>query len=121
MSEKKCLECGEPLLGRIDKKFCGDQCRNSYNNRMNSDSTNIVRNINNRLRKNRRILAELNPEGKAKVHKDQLLSKGFNFKYNTHTYTTQKGATYFFVYDQGYLQIEDNFYVLVVDKRINEK
>ncbi|MDX9932921.1 MAG: hypothetical protein AB7V36_11575 [Bacteroidales bacterium] len=121
MSDKLCLECGEPLLGRADKKFCSDQCRNTFNNRMNSDSINLVRNINNQLRKNRRILTELNPEGKTKVHKDKLLSKGFSFKYSTHSYTTQKGTTYFFIYDQGYLTLEDGFYFLVVDKRLLDK
>jgi len=30
----RCLECGEPLLyGRKDKKFCNDDCRNSWHNR----------------------------------------------------------------------------------------
>jgi hypothetical protein len=121
MSDKLCLECGEPLLGRADKKFCSDQCRNTFNNRMNSDATNLVRNINNQLRKNRRILSELNPEGKCKVQKDQLLSKGFSFRYCTHSYTTQKGTTYYFSYDQGYLPLEDGSYFLVVDKKLLDK
>lgn len=121
MSDKLCLECGETLLGRADKKFCSDQCRNTFNNRMNSDSTNLVRNINNQLRKNRRILTELNPEGKTKIHKDKLLTKGFSFRYITHSYTTQKGTTYFFIYDQGYLALEDGYYFLVVDKRLLDK
>ncbi|MBC7863150.1 MAG: DUF2116 family Zn-ribbon domain-containing protein, partial [Bacteroidia bacterium] len=42
---KKCPECGESYLGRVDKKFCSDQCRNTYNNRHNADGTNQVRNI----------------------------------------------------------------------------
>lgn len=121
MSERLCLECGEPILGRSDKKFCSDQCRNAYNNRMNSDVNNLMRNINNRLRKNRRILSALNPTGKTKVKKDQLLSKGFNFKFFTHTYTTQKGTTYYFIYDQGYLQLDKDLFVLVVDKKLAEE
>ena len=121
MSEKLCLECGDPILGRSDKKFCSDQCRNTFNNRMNSDATNLVRNINNALRKNRRILEFFNPEGKAKVHKDKLMEKGFSFKYLTNSYTTQKGTTYYFIYDQGYLPLEEGFYFLVVDKRLLDK
>ena len=38
-------------MGRADKKFCSDGCRNSHNNTLNKDSSNLVRNINNRLRK----------------------------------------------------------------------
>ena len=62
---KVCLECGEKIVGREDKKFCSDGCRNAYNNKMNKDSNNLMRNINNKLRKNYRILCELNPEEKS--------------------------------------------------------
>ncbi len=114
MQEKSCLDCGEIIKGRSDKKFCSDQCRNNYNNQLNSDSTNLVRNINNILRKNRRILVELNPDKKTTVHKNKLIEQGFNFKYLTHTYTTQKGTTYLFCYEQGYLPLEKDFYMLVM-------
>src|SRR4030067_415827 len=99
---KECLDCGESLKGRADKKFCSDQCRNNYNNQLNSDSNNYIRNVNNILRKNRRILVELNPNDKIKVHKDKLSEKGFNFNYYTNTYTTQKGTVYYFCYEHGY-------------------
>ncbi len=108
-----CLDCGEPLMGRADKKFCNDQCRNNYNNRLNSDSSALVRQVNNALRKNRRILSELNPEGKTTVHKDKLTAKGFNFKFFTHIYTTLKGSSYFFVYEYGYLPLDHDFFMLV--------
>ena len=61
---KVCLECGEKIVGREDKKFCSDGCRNAYNNKINKDSTNYMRNINNKLRKYYRILLDLNAEGK---------------------------------------------------------
>ncbi|MCL9803977.1 hypothetical protein NAT51_00465 [Flavobacterium amniphilum] len=110
---RSCLECGEKILGREDKKFCSDGCRNSYNNKMNKDSNNLMRNINNKLRKNYRILTELNPEGKAKATKSKLLAKGFDFEYFTSIYTTKTGNTYYFLYDQGYMAIENESYVLV--------
>lgn len=113
MEKKKCLECNEPIMGRIDKKFCNDLCRNAYNNKLNSDSTNLVRNINNVLRRNRRILEELNPENKTKIHRDKLLEKGFDFKYFTHLLKTLKGSTYYFCYEYGYLPLENNWYFLV--------
>lgn len=119
---KTCPECGEKIIGRIDKKFCSDQCRNTYNNRLNSDASNTVRNINNALRKNRRILQELNKQsGKTMVSKDTLLSNGFSFTYHTHTYTTKKGYVYVFCYEQGYLFLEDkNLYLLVSQKEYDE-
>ncbi|MFO8021397.1 MAG: hypothetical protein R6U65_02935 [Perlabentimonas sp.] len=112
---RTCPECGDEIIGRADKKFCSDQCRNTYNNKLNSDESNTVRNINNILRKNRRILKELNKEsGKTIVAKELLLTKGFNFTYHTHTYTTKRGDIYFYCYEQGYLFLKDkNLYLLV--------
>ena len=40
--------------------------------------------------------------------------KSFNFQYFTSTYTTQAGKTYYFIYNQGYLPLEnEEFYALV--------
>jgi hypothetical protein len=111
--DKFCLDCGEPILGRSDKKFCNDQCRNNYNNRINSSGTESVRKVNNYLKKNRKILLDLNPTGKVTVHKDKLTNLGFNFNYFTHLYVTQKGSTYKFVYDYGYLPLDNDFFMLV--------
>jgi len=117
-ASRTCPECGEKLIGRVDKKFCSDQCRNTYNNRLNSDASNTVRNINNILRKNRRILQDLNKQsGKTMVSKDTLLTNGFNFTYFTSSYKTQKGSEYRYCYEQGYLFLEDkNLFLLVTSK-----
>jgi hypothetical protein len=116
-NKKQCFYCGEDIKGRIDKKFCDDQCRNSYNNRLNSDASATVRNINNILRKNRRIIESLLPEeGKLKTNIQKLQTAGFNFTYHTHTYTTLKGSVYHFCYEYGYLKLDDNLVMLV--KRI---
>jgi hypothetical protein len=114
VKQKTCEECGETIFGRDDKRFCCDQCRSAYHNRLNSDATNFIRNINNTLRKNRRILAELNPAGKARVKRDDLLERGFKFSYFTNIYTTKGGNTYYFCYDQGYIHLENNTLALVV-------
>lgn len=110
---KNCLECGEKIVGREDKKFCSDGCRNAFNNKINKDSTNFMRNINNKLRKNYRILSELNTEGKSKATRSKLLSKGFDFEFFTNILQTKTGNTYYFLYDQGYLPLENDFYMLV--------
>ena len=110
---KTCLECGEKIVGREDKKFCSDGCRNAYNNKINKDSTNFMRNINNKLRKNYRILSEINTEGKSKTTRAKLLSKGFDFEFFTNILETKTGNTYFFVYDRGYRALENDLYMLV--------
>lgn len=110
---KKCPECGEVIKGRSDKKFCSDACRNTYNNEQNKDSTNLIRNTNNQLRKNYRILQKLNPKDKTKTTKSKLLLSGFDFNLFTSIYTTKTGNVYYFVYDQGYLVLENDYYALV--------
>ncbi|RDI56588.1 hypothetical protein [Flavobacterium glaciei] len=110
---KTCLECGEKIVGREDKKFCSDGCRNAFNNKINKDSTNFMRNVNNKLRKNYRILSEINTEGKSKTTRAKLLSKGFDFDFFTNILNTKTGNTYYFLYDQGYMHLDNDFYMLV--------
>lgn len=112
--ERLCLECGAAFRGRIDKKFCSDVCRVAFNNRLNSDDISYVRNVNNKLRKNRRILMKLNPNGKNKVSHDKLKAQGFDFNYFTSTYKTREGALYYYCYEHGYLPIERDWYLLVI-------
>tara|TARA_B100001287_G_C22363225_1_gene380732 strand:- start:201 stop:599 length:399 start_codon:yes stop_codon:yes gene_type:complete len=111
--EINCLECQEKLVGRRDQKFCCDYCRNTFNNRINEDANAIVRKINSILRKNRRILFKLNPNGKKTVHLIQLAELGFNFHYHTNSYSTKNGHQYFFCYDMGYRAIENQEFLLV--------
>ena len=119
--ERKCPECNLPIRGRSDKKFCSDACRNAFNNKVKTDATNFVRNVNNVLRKNRRILEELLPGETAKTTKTTLNQKGFDFGYFTNTYTTKKGATYYYCYEYGYLPLDNDFYFLVKKREYNEQ
>ncbi len=114
--ERKCQECGEKLRGRIDQKFCSSQCRSAFSNRNNAVTINMMRNINNILRKNRKILHQLNPKGKTSLPKKRLVEAGFNFDYFTNIYVTKNNTTYYFCYDQGYL-LNDKGYVTIVIKK----
>ncbi|UHO39973.1 hypothetical protein H5J24_08115 [Chryseobacterium capnotolerans] len=108
-----CLECGEKIIGRSDKKFCNDACRNAYNNKQNKDSTNLMRNVNNKLRKNYRILVETNIDGKTKIAKSKLESLGFDFDYFTNLKVYKNGSEYKFIYDYGYKLLEEDFVLIV--------
>ena len=115
---RECLTCGKQLRGRSDKKFCDDYCRNNYNNQLKSIVNNQVRNINNTLGKNRRILESLLPETEetSKTTKEKLVRLGFQFKYVTHLYTTKSGKTYYYCYDHGYLPLDNDWYLIVRKK-----
>ena len=112
--KKYCKECSEEIKGRRDKQYCSDYCRaQSFNNR-NSDISNFMRRVNCTIRKNRTILSGLNPKGKARTHKMKLIDAGLNFHYFTNVYRTRHGKVYYFCYDQGYVELENDYYALVV-------
>lgn len=104
--ERLCLDCEQPIKGRIDKKFCDDVCRTSFNNRLKTTDRILLKEINSILRKNRKILKEKYAEGKTKIKRDLLIRKGFDFDYHTHI-TTTNAHTYFYCYEFGYLVLED--------------
>src|SRR5215203_3510272 len=111
---RSCIFCGNKISGRTDKKFCNDYCRNAYNNQLKSVNSLVVRNINNALLKNRRILETvLGAEKMVRQPKEKLLNQGFSFKYSTHNYTNQKGNVYFFCYEYGYLPLEHDWFLIV--------
>jgi len=114
--ERRCLDCGAQLAGRADKKFCDDACRSNYNNRRNSAESGYLRKVNSILKRNRRILETLNPEGKTKVKWRVLVHNGFNFNYITDMYETSKGVQYRFCYEYGYLLLDDDEVLLVKRK-----
>jgi predicted nucleic acid-binding Zn ribbon protein len=118
MNDKKvCLSCGEVIKGRSDKKFCSDQCRNSYNNELNSDANNYVRVINNALRKNRRILSDtIGKNEKLKISREKLNTKGFSFNFYTNMFQSKTGNTYYFCYEYGYMILEGDFVLVVMRK-----
>lgn len=115
METRYCLDCGSKLIGRADKKFCNDFCRNNYNNQLNSDASAYMRSVNNILRRNRRIIKSLIPgeSGKVSLPQQKLLDEGFNFNFHTHTYTNKSGAIYYFCYEYGYLPLEHDYFMLV--------
>ena len=119
-SDKTCLAFGAVLRGRADKKFCNDYCRNNYNNEQKAKGgqSPLVRNINNALLKNRKVLESIltHTEETAKASKDKLQRLGFQFRYLTHIYTTKTGKTYYYCYDYGYLPLENDWFLIVRKK-----
>lgn len=114
--ERKCLECGIEIIGRSDKKFCSDQCRNTYNNKQNSDANSYVRHVNYQLRKNRRILElllEYYEKDVRKVKKSTLINEGYEFDFFTNILKTKQKKYYYFCYEYGILALENDFFAIV--------
>ena len=111
--ERKCKNCESKLLGRVDQKFCSAQCRSDFNNRLNGKDNNLIRRIDGILRKNKRIMESLNPDGRMKIHRSKLIEMGFDFNYFTNTYKTKNGTTFYFCYDLGYQYLCEDFYFII--------
>lgn len=111
--ERICLDCNTPIKGRTDKKFCDDQCRSNYNNRLKADDQSFVKLVNQTLKRNREILKAKNATGKVKIDRESLVKQGFDFNFHTHSYITTNGSTYFFCYEYGYLALEIDEFLLI--------
>ena len=62
--QRECLECSTALMGRVDKKFCNDQCRNSYNNRLLKQDAKIdvIHKLFNSIKHDNKETNEMNKE-----------------------------------------------------------
>jgi len=107
--KRKCVYCAHLINGRSDKKFCGDSCRNSYNNDKNRDRNLLVKKFHQRLQKNHRILNTfLQDKTEKKVFKIALVEAGFNLQ-SVSSYTSDpQGVAYFFVYDIGFRILDEH-------------
>jgi len=73
----------------------------------------LIQKVNRVLKKNYTILESINKSGKTKVARSKLLQEGFDFNYFTSIYKTQKGGVYHYCYNQGYLALSDDLYLLI--------
>jgi len=112
-----CEECNEILHGRIDKRFCSDLCRTSFNNRKRQKVAAIdppfLREIPKIILNNYRILSRLSSGSKTTIRKTLLDQQGFNFKFITSCYKTTEGDLYYFCFDLGYLPIKGDRILIV--------
>lgn len=111
--ERNCLDCGSVLRGRSDKKFCDDQCRSNFNNRMKAGMYTAIKPVNSILRKNHAILSRLCTRDKIRIKKDELLKQGFNPDYHTHLRQSHNGNTYYFCYEYGFMRLKGDVFLVI--------
>ena len=112
-----CLDCGLKLIGRADKKFCGDHCRSHYHNVLNKESNPEWKEINSILRKNAAILKKFNT-GKMPLATYILTEAGFNFHFFTHQLCGIRNEVYNCCYNYAYLLTGDQEIVIISTARI---
>ena len=103
-----CPECNEQLRGRTDKKFCSDSCRSVFHNRQKSEQSIVLKMIDKRLKRNRKILMGLYDA----LHNDTKLvplkyveNLGFAFNFYTHI-ETDSHQEMVFCYEYGYRKVD---------------
>ena len=110
VKQRICPECKDPIIGRSDKKFCGDICRTAFHNSAANQRDVTMREINKVLLKNRRILLETasdrNNVSSADIYLLQDL--GFDFSYYTHCRPDRAGQVVVYCYEVGYIRNQDN-------------
>jgi hypothetical protein len=85
-----------------------------HNSKKADDSGELImRRLNSVLRKNRSILRKASPQGKTTIRRQVLELAGFDFRYITHQFRTQKGNVYNFCYDYGYLLLPEEKMLIV--------
>lgn len=106
-NEPICKQCGKPLHGRLDKRFCDAYCRNAFNNKVKRKDEQNINEVNRTLRRNRKILKTLSPVGKSTVRKEVLEAMGYNFSMFSTMYRAGTGTIYYLCYEYGFSPIID--------------
>lgn len=110
------MYCNHIIIGRSDKRFCQDRCRNAYYYLNNTVvNPNPILKVNRILKKNRDLLNQLMAKSTNKVPLSKLNESGFDFNYLTRIETHQ-AQTVYFCYDVGYSIINDQEALLVSEE-----
>lgn len=104
--DKKCKQCGKNLIGRLDKLFCDSQCRNTFNNQNKRSDQLLIQDVNQRIRRNRRILKSLCPIGKATVRKEVLDTMQYDYRYFSSIFKSPNNNVYYICYDYAFSPIK---------------
>lgn len=83
--DRHCLECGEPLYGRPDKKFCDKSCRSKYHGTIRRRHNMLYTSTLNGLNRNYAILEQLYRLDSTGCTMAELRAMGFVPEYVTQT------------------------------------
>ncbi len=115
-ASRPCLCCKKVInlsIGRKDRKFCDEVCKNRYHNTQNYNEQQEIKRIQLILKKNRRILKKMQArKDNDEIPKERLLKEGFEFDYHTHLKNTiNRNYVYTFCFDFGYRPVKATKYI----------
>lgn len=100
--KRTCLRCGAPLQGRIDKKFCSDDCRTDYHNEQRRKWERELRTVNRILAANWKILTRNLRLGRSVLPVEELAAQQFNFTVYTASRRRFPGRRTYWCYNCTY-------------------
>lgn len=106
MQKPTCISCGKTFIGRTDKKYCSQACKNTFNYQRRSNTKSATKTIDTILHKNREILEVImGPKRKRmKISKTELTKMGFQSEYITGFYINSQDKMYRYVYDFAWME-----------------
>ena len=116
--KRECAECGHKLVGRTDKKFCNDYCRNSFNNKRYRKEQYAKREIQGVLNVNYSILKSICSQNSvAESTLDHLAEKGYQMRFFTNLSLTGEGEVLRQCFDMSLLTKEDGSLFIINMKK----
>jgi hypothetical protein len=86
MKKQVCENCREEFTGRGNQKYCSTRCKSAVNNARMTNRDEEVKNMEQKIRKNRKILADLHSifqnDEIPKIVIDKLQKLGYDETYN---------------------------------------
>ncbi len=101
-TKRHCKRCGERFVGRIDKIFCCDSCRNDYHNHLRRERNKGMNRVNRILSRNRDIIRSLLSKGVESIGTKELSMLSFDFGHFTSMDKRILGRTFYHIYEYRY-------------------
>jgi len=118
-SDGYCENCGKPLFGRTDKRFCNDGCRNTFNRNkayqqraeVHENVPEILKIIRNNYLLLKAIGGPIDEDCVSFFNAKLLADEGFNFSFCT-SVLQEEGILWRFCFERGwYTDADGNCYV----------
>ena len=101
-TKRNCKRCGARFVGRSDKIFCCDSCRNDYHNYLRRERNKGMNRVNSILSRNREIIRSLLSKGIESIDTRELSMLAFDFTHFTSMDKRILGRTCYHIYEYCY-------------------
>lgn len=109
---KLCPVCLSPVIGRTDKVYCSEKCKNAANYQAKACKTKMKARMIQALDKNYSILNIMMANGTTSIRKEALESLGFDFSVCTSIKKGRCGHTLTCCFDMQYVQTASKIFHL---------